>query len=269
MKDSMSKFLFRMHPTKLNFFKGVRCDSDQTKKSILYWMFKLQKVSNISIHKFSDLFAQCPGIVFPIRLSKTSALYSFEIIDATGNVYFLDYYANYDRCYSIRTKNHLGDTNIDFKMEKGNHIVLKKINILPLNEDGLCTKDNSFSIVYNCKNNSTIVTIKKVTQKIPYLKIVYPSQDKDFDDEVLNYIIKAEMDLSDVFPIFKSIYEIRKLDNLSIKISDNSLSLSNIVLENGNVTEYSFAESISETEVCLHRSTIVKDVNEFIEEHSC
>lgn len=266
MKGSISKFLFRAHPTKLNFFKGVRCDSVETKEAVLDWMFKSQ-VYHVSIHKFSDLFAKCPGIVFPIQLSKRSSYY-FEIIDATGNVYFLDYSSSYDMYYSIRTKNHLGDTNLDFKIIK-NHVVLKKVNILPLDEHGVCTKDDSFSIVYNCKNKTTIITIKKVTGMKPYLKIVYPSQDKDFDSKVLSYLIKTDLNLNDVFPLFKNIYEIRELENLSIQIVDHSVTISNIVLEDGEVSEYSFAESISESKVCLSRIDILQDVHEFIDEHSC
>lgn len=266
MKGSIGKFLFRIHPTKLNFFKGVKYDSEETKEAILDWMFKSQ-VYHVSIHKFSDLFVKCPGIVFPISLSKRS-LYYFEIIDRNGNVSFLDYSSSYDRCYSIRTKNDLGDVNIDFKIIK-DHIVLKKVNILPLDEHGVCTKDDSFSIAYNCEKNTTIITIKKVTGMKPYLKIVYPSQDKDFDNEVLSYLIKTDLNLNDVFPLFKSIYEIRELKDLSIKVVDHSVTISNIILENGEVSEYSFAESISESKVCLSRIDTLQDVREFIDEHSC
>lgn len=266
MKGSISKFLFRIHPTKLNFFKGVKCDSVETKEAVLDWMFKSQ-VYHVSIHKFSDFFAKCPEIVFPVQLFKRS-LYYFEIIDMAGNVYFLDYSSSYDMCYSIRTKNHLGDTNLDFKIIK-NHVVLKEVNILPLDEHGIRTKDDLFSIVYNCKNKTTIITIKKVTGMKPYLKIVYPSQDKDFDYSVLSLLISTEINLNDVFPLFKSIYEIRKLENMSMQIIDHSVTISSIVLEDGEVSEYSFAESISESKVCLSRIDTLQGVQEFIDEHSC
>lgn len=269
MKGSAGKFLFRISPTKLNFFKDVKCDSQETKELVLHWMFKAQKVSSINIHKFSDLFAKYPNIVFPIRLFKRSEDYSFEIIDCSGNIYFLNYDSNYADYYSIRRKDHLSDVNVDFKIVKGNHIVLKRINILLLDENGICTKDDSFSIVYNCKNNTTIVTIKKVTQMKPYLKIVYPTQDKDFDGMVLRLLFSEEINLNNVFPLFESIYEIRELKDISITIKNNSMYLSNIIVENSKVIEYSFTESISESEVFLHQNSMSKDVQEFIDEHSC
>lgn len=269
MKGSIGKFLFRVHPTKLNFFKGVKCDSVETKELVLSWMFKLQKTHNISVHKFSDLFEKYPSVIFPIQLLNRSTLYSFEIKDKLGNIYFFDYDTSYNGCYSIRSKDKHGDVNVDFKIVKGNHIVLKRINILLLDENGVCTKDDSFSIVYNCKNNTTIVTIKKVTQMKPYLKIVYPTQDKDFDGMVLSLLFNEEINLNNVFPLFVSIYEIRDLEDLSIKIMDNSSLLSNITLENGKVTQYSYTESISRTRVCLNQVTLLQDVHEFINEHSC
>lgn len=261
----MKKFVFRRRLIKNGFFDTVVCDCKETENSILDWMFNLYRDKNILIDHFSYLFIKYE-ITFPIRISK-SGCESLEITDYDGNLYILKH--PYTEIYFIENRNYPFGKFFKFKISRPNDIILMQFDVIQLYKNNTGKIENMISFVYNYEKDFTTVGVKHAYQKEPYLKITYPLQTVEFDNKIsilLCKITSSKESFKDVFDIFIDILNIAKFQTLSIKSKENSQIISEIVLENGIVKSYSHTKRINVSNTCFNRTTMSKDVNEFIAE---
>lgn len=272
MIKEIKKFFYRQKLLRNSFFDNVICDCEKTMDLILGWMFNLSSSKGISVTEFSALFIKYDDIAFPIKISTISNL-SLEIIDNKSEHYIFFIDSLLHPVYTIEKRVYPSGKVYKFQITKQSDILLVKVSIMWLSSNNTYERKNTLSFVYDYNKDITIAGIKHMYHKKPYLEIIYPFQDKEFDDKILELlfnIISSETDFNDVIDIFLNIYSIREFQNLSIKSrNDNLKLLSSITLKCGIVAEYSFTEEISASEICLHRNTISKDVRKFINEYSC
>ena len=265
----IKEFFYRLWLLVGGFFDdNVEC-SWEVKWQITKWISRIHRFKGVSINKFSDLFSKYEDISFPIRVLKNSDL--SVLVESKNDTLNLDWwYPSYDRSYVIWKRKYPLCEDFTFEITEKNEIILKAKGVLMLKEDG--TNDNErgdFNFSYDYEKNETTATLKQEKKTI---KIVYTSQDKEFDKKILNILFGISFPriiFHDVIPIFININNIRMPENLSIKSMQDSKELSEIVVLAGKVKKYSFSviKDTSETLYTEHYKKDPRCVEDFISKY--
>lgn len=266
--------------SKKHFFDDVHVVSSENediedpklKANIMNWIIKLKHKKNITINKFSDLFDNFEGIIFPITVSGYPRY--LKLKDKLGRRYYFEYSNMYDLGkYSIGRREYPYDKEFVYFLNPEKEIVLQKLYIGQLDKDELNT-GNSLTFSYDMQTNETTVALDTLTMS---LEITYPSLDimKDLAfSEQLFVLANTIPHFYDVSPILILISNL--LDNIEKNFSATIVSymkntdytqdlLSEIHVFDGFVTQYSFTQKNSNT--FISHNLLHQDVEDFILSH--
>lgn len=278
LKRKFSLTLYRIEISNSHFFDDVRVEDKKIKNNIIEWMFMLKYYKDISIDKFTNLFNNFEGIVFPI------AIYGYprhlQIKDNAGNHYYLwystfDYENMEDYTIGVRTK-HL-DTEFTYRLNKNKEIVLKELWILQLDGDGNNTNNRIRFYYFNRKSEDQITTAVLQTETSK-LEIHYPSVDSSQDEQIaahlfdlankFTYIDDVSCVLVDISDILEKSYHKYSLTMTSYQtINKEKVILSEICLSYGVITKYSFTTRTSDLQHSLNTQYLSEELESFISKH--
>lgn len=260
---------------KTHFFDDIFIEDEKLQNDIIDWISRLKYSKNISINRLSELFSKFEIIAFPIKVS--GCPHHLQIKDNIGKEYYLNYFQlDYTKIeeYSIGRRAYPLDREFVYHLTPQKEIALKELLILQLNEDNKNT-DNLLAFHYNTDSSVTTAILKTKTQT---LELAYPSQKYMQDNEISMYLLNlaghfAYFDdvsfiLVYISDILKPLEEKYSLLIKSYMNTDNEKKLlSEILVSNGIVTQYSFTTRSTYSEVCLNQKVISEDLEQFILSH--
>jgi len=275
-------FFFRRILIEKHFFENTflesRYEKSILKKSILDWALHLKAYHKVTVDSFAYLFSKYEGISFPITFNgfTTSQSGYLNITDNLGEQFYMNYYPNsYNdmQLYEIGKRDKSLDVTFEYKLSKTDSILLNKIYIMPLNADGTNSK-RSVIIDYSLEKYTRI----SFENKIYKLQISYSSQNSDFDDEIVEYLlslISNEEHFYNIFVVANHIITNLKMSRpFQITSSkDNSVlsefrSYEDVLYSKVRVIHYSFTEWQNNSNIkLLHQISLDKGFNEFISEY--
>ena len=238
----------------------------------------LKYYKDISIAKFTNLFDNFEGIVFPITIYGYPR--HLQIKDNAGNHYYLwystfDYENMEDYTIGVRTK-HL-DTEFTYRLNKNKEIVLKELWILQLDGDGNNT-NNRIRFYYFNHNSEDLITTAVLQTDTSKLEIHYPSVDSSQDEQIAAHLFDLGNKftyIDDVSCVLVHISDILKKSNQKYSLTMTSyqiinkekIILSEICLSYGVITKYSFTTRTSDSQHSLNTQYLSEELESFISKH--
>ena len=278
LKRKFSLMLYRIEKSNSHFFDDVRVEDKKIMDNIIEWMFMLKYYKDISIDKFTNLFNNFEGIIFPIIIYGHPR--HLQIKDNAGNHYYLWYNAfdfknREDYTIGVRTK-HL-DTEFTYRLNKNKEIVLKELWISQLDDDSNNT-NNRIRFCYFDYNSEDQITTAFLQTETSKLEIHYPSVDSSQDEQIASHLFDLANKftyIDDVSCVLVHISDILKKSNQNYSLTMTSyqtinkeeIILSEVCLSYGVITKYSFTTRTSDLQHSINTQYLSEELESFISKH--
>ena len=267
-KDLIKKVMFRRKIKRTNFFENVIIEDNKNQKKIIEAFYYFNCIAEISITKFVNIFSKIEQIAYPIKIEYlTKNLRIVDFIDKRGNRFFLeikihsDYYTEKILEYSIWDE-----------IETNESIIIKK-SVFEINRIGIRTKRLEHYIgktdkrcVVQYESEKTIISLKNREKRVEIICFL----NEEECNEIMKYLLDFEnIQYDDIFSLFVNFVDEndKKKEIVSMKSLVKERVCSEITVEEGNVTSYSYTERKNDDETILYTKYLLEDLTEFISKH--
>ena len=226
------------------------------------WLVSLRKFHDIYIRNFEYLFSQIDNISFPVKVKMYSDLLS--VTDNDGRKFKLNFIYYDDKSMRNFTISQISE---DILFAQTFSLSPNKMKLVGLSYSP--SKISQREVKFQYDTESTTATLNLFDYS---LSVIYPHQESELDNKVLEYLWNVEQSekfFYDLFPSFNFLLQfLQSCHNILITSCYSQASkdqlLSEIDLSNGIVTKYSYTEKKSHRTLCLYQMTISKSVEEFL-----
>lgn len=271
----LERFFYRckLKLNKRDFFDGIKfIENRKLKDVIIDWTYNLERYKGITINNFSNLLKEFKGLTFPVSIKGLDLRLRIRLYieDANHRHYYMDIYKiDYERLavYYIGERTQTLDTTFKYEIQSDG-ILLKKKNLMPL-KDGT-SQDYDVTFEYG-KETIAMLTNGDYKISVSYNESCNSSE-KEISKYLFSLIYKEQID--NVFANFVDIIKMFQKCNteepysLSIKLIEEDDILSEIIVREGVVVNYSYTVKHDDVKKCFYKLSLREKVENFISKYS-